>query len=94
MSETDTDPDTADASSDSPIDPDGLASREYLLKGALVVLVLIAVFALFQFYTSMVATINEWVAPEFRPVFRAAFNLVVLLAAGIGISLTVRELGG
>jgi hypothetical protein len=66
--------------------------REYLLKGVLVVLALVGVVATFQFYTSAIAAINEWVAPGYRPVFRAAFNLVVVLLAGVGVSLVLREL--
>lgn len=66
--------------------------RNLILRGALVVLGFVAVVALFQFYTSAVAVINEWVGREYRALFRAAFNLVVLLAAGIGISVVVREL--
>lgn len=68
--------------------------RTLILRGALVVLGFVAVVALFQFYTSAVAVINEWVGREYRALFRAAFNLVVLLAAGIGISVVVRELTG
>lgn len=68
--------------------------RGLILRGALVVLGFVAVVALFQFYTSAVAVINEWVGREYRALFRAAFNLVVLLAAGIGISAVVRELTG
>lgn len=67
-------------------------ARDLLLRGALVVLGLIAVIALFQLYSSIGAVINEWVAREYRPLFRAALNLVILLGAGIGISLVVREL--
>lgn len=67
-------------------------ARELLLRGALVVLGLIAVVSLFQLYTSIGALINEWVAREYRPLFRATLNLVVLLGAGIGISLVLREL--
>lgn len=66
--------------------------REYLLRVALLVLGLVAIVALFQFYTSLLAVINQWIAREYRAIFRAAFNLVVLMAAGIGISLVVREL--
>lgn len=67
-------------------------ARDLLLRGALVVLGLIAVISLFQLYSSIGAVINEWVAREYRPLFRAALNLVVLLGAGIGISLVVRQM--
>ncbi|WP_158055895.1 hypothetical protein [Halorussus halophilus] len=67
-------------------------ARTYLFRGALVVLGLVAVVALFGFYQSVNAVIDQFIDGRYRPVFRAAFNLVVLLAAGIGISWTVREL--
>jgi len=73
---------------------DGRDVRELLLRGVLVVLGLVAVVALFQFYSSALAVINEWIAREYRALFRAMFNLVVLLAAGVGISLVLRELSG
>ncbi|WP_066141147.1 hypothetical protein [Haladaptatus sp. R4] len=66
--------------------------RKYLYQGALVVLVLLAVVALFQFYMSALDVIRTFVADRYRPLFNAAFNLVVLLAAGIGISFTVRSM--
>jgi len=71
---------------------DGRDVRALLLRAALLVLSVLAVVALFQFYTSANAAIGEWIGREFRSLFRAAFNLLVLLAAGIGISLVVREL--
>ncbi len=66
--------------------------RTYLYRGALVVLVLLAVVALFQFYTSALNVIRTFVAPRYRSLFNATFNLVVLLAAGIGISFVIREM--
>lgn len=95
-SETETDaPDaTAADSGASSIEKrfEGRDAREYLLKGALVILTLFAVFAAFRFYSSASTAINVWVADEYRSLFQAGFNLVVLLVAGIGISLVVREL--
>lgn len=66
--------------------------RSYLYRGALVVLVLLAVVALSQFYMSALDVIRTFVADQYRSLFNAAFNLVVLLAAGIGISVVVREM--
>lgn len=71
---------------------DTLDVRSYLYRGALVVLVLLAVVALFQFYMSALAVIRTFVADQYRPLFDAAFNLVVLLATGIGISFVVRSM--
>lgn len=67
--------------------------RQYLLKGALGVLALLGIVATVQFYTSATAAINVLVSEEFQPIFQAAFNLVVLIGAGLGIAQVVRELG-
>ncbi len=92
MTSNESDTPRADSTrTDAPTD-DGRDVRTLLLKGALVVLGLLAVVALFQFYTSALSAIDQWIGREYRALFRAAFNLVVLLAAGIGISLVVREL--
>ena len=72
---------------------DDLEVRTYLYRGALALFALVAVVALFGFYNSVNAIINTFIDHQYRPLFRAAFNLVVLLASGIGISWTVRELG-
>lgn len=73
--------------------PDGSAAT-YLYWGLLVALGLLALLALFRFYTSASRAIAVWIAPSFEPVLLAAFNLAVLLAACVGISLVVRELNG
>lgn len=67
--------------------------RSYLLKGALVMLVVLGVVATLQFYLSAQTAIRRLASDEFRPVFVAAFNLVVLLAVGIGIAQVVRRMG-
>lgn len=82
---------TRDRSRDAPRRGDP-AVRTYLFRGALAVLGLVAVVALFGFYQSVNDVIDVFIDGRYRPVFRAAFNLVVLLSAGIGISWTVREL--
>lgn len=64
--------------------------QEYLLKGALVFFAGLVVVATAGVYTSTSAAIRTWVAIEYQPIFRAAFNLVVLLIAGLGISLIIR----
>lgn len=91
MSDPESEPPTTEESTAEPADEDR-DIRTLLLQGALLVLGAVAVVALFQFYISAIAVINEWIAREYRALFRAVFNLVVLLAAGIGISLLVREL--
>lgn len=64
----------------------------YLRLAGLAVLGLFAVIAVFQFYTSATAAINTWISSEYRPVFRAAFNLAVLLAALAGIGVLLEQL--
>lgn len=68
--------------------------RRYLAWGALVVCSLLAVYALVQFYGSVGDAIGLWVDPRYQPLIRAAFNLAVLLASLIGVSLVLRELSG
>lgn len=67
--------------------------RQHILKGALGVLVIVGLVATFQFYASATEAINVFVSKEFQPVFQAVFNLIILLAVGIGIVQVVRELG-
>lgn len=66
----------------------------YLYWAALAALALLALVALLQFYLSASRAITIWVTREYRPLFQAAFNLVVLLVTGVGISLLVRRLMG
>lgn len=89
MSEANTDADVTEEPTNRTTD---FEIRKNLYRGALGLFVLLAVVAVVQLYASVNATINTFVAHEYRPLFRAAFNLVVLLVAGIGISWTVREL--
>ncbi|WP_135828921.1 hypothetical protein [Halorussus halobius] len=70
------------------------ALRTNLYRGGLGLFVLLAVVAVVQLYASVNATINTFVAREYRSLFRAAFNLVVLLVSGAGISWCVRALSG
>jgi hypothetical protein len=94
---TDTDDATTDDSTErdeqTPDDASGDSKiQEYVLKGALALLVLLAVVATIQLYLSVSNVIGTWVEPRFRALFRAAFNLVVLLLAVLGISWLVRAL--
>lgn len=66
--------------------------RRYLAWGALGVCSVLALFALVQFYGSMTDAIDLWIEPRHQPLMRAAFNLAVLLASLVGVSLVVREL--
>jgi hypothetical protein len=65
---------------------------EYVYWGGLIVCSILAIVALINFYTSATHAISVWVAAKYEPVIQSAFALVVLLAALVGVSLTVREL--
>lgn len=66
------------------VDADRVARYlNYLLIGGLT---LFAVVAAVQFYLNASAAIGRWVAPAYRSLFQAAFNLAVLLVAVAGIS--------
>lgn len=65
----------------------------YLKWAAFVLLGLIAAIALFRFYFAASRTIDIWISRDFVPMFQAAFNLVVLLAAGAGLAKLARHIG-
>jgi uncharacterized membrane protein YhaH (DUF805 family) len=53
---------------------------------------LLTAVALFGFYTSVTRVINIWITDQYQPIFNAVFNLVVVLACLVGLSLLVRLL--
>jgi len=61
----------------------------YLERVTLAVLIAIVAFVAYGFYENTHAAIEVWASEEFAPVYRAVFNLVVLLLATAG---TVRLL--
>lgn len=61
---------------------------DYVLLGGFLLLGGVAAISL---YLSAGQVITDWVAPEFRSLFRTAFNLVVLLVVGVGISWQLRR---
>jgi hypothetical protein len=67
--------------------------REYLEYTGLAVLVLFALLAAFRFYGHTSAAISEFISPAYRSLFKALFNLVVLLvsAGGIAVLLARRD---
>lgn len=84
---------------DDPAETDGdgteLAGRDattYLYWGAFATLLVLALLATVQFYTSTSRAIRIWVASDFVPVFQAAFNLAVVLGCAVGLSVLVRRL--
>ena len=66
--------------------------RRYLNYAVLAGLVLLALVAGLRFYLAAGATIDRWVADEYRSLFHAAFNLAVLLLAALGVSVQLRRL--
>lgn len=66
--------------------------ERYMRYALLGVFTLLALIALLRFYFAASNAIDVWVSDEYRSLFQAVFNLVVLLIAGIGISWQVREL--
>lgn len=91
---TDTTPDDEAPDREQPGDEQGSGRTiqryvRYILLGGFVLLALIA---LLRFYFAMSATIDTWVASEYRSLFQAAFNLAVLLVAGAGIAWQIRAL--
>jgi hypothetical protein len=75
-------PDPADEDDDAALGP---RIRTFLNYGLLAGLLILALVAVVGLYTAVSSAISIWVTREWRPLFRAAFNLVVLLLAGSGI---------
>jgi hypothetical protein len=65
--------------------------RRYLWWGAFLGLGLFAGLAALNFYWSATETIGVWVSSRYESLFRAAFNLAVLLAAGAGLAVLARR---
>ncbi len=63
----------------------------YLVWGAVVVLFALAVVATAGLYSSVGRVIDIWIAPDYQPLFRAAFNLAVVLACAAGLSVLLRR---
>ena len=68
--------------------------KRYVNYAVLAGLLLFALVAVFQFYFAASSTISTWVSPDYRAPFRMVFNLVILLLAGLGVSVQLRRLGG
>jgi uncharacterized membrane protein len=93
---TDTDPstDAAEASENGSDEGAGNRVRRYANYAILAVLGLLAFVAVVRLYLSVSNVIATWITDEYRSLFQAAFNLLVLLAAGVGISYQLRRLYG
>jgi uncharacterized membrane protein len=64
----------------------------YLYWGAFAVLLLLALVAVVRFYMSASRAISIWIAPDFEPIVQSAFNLAVLFACALGLSVLVRRM--
>jgi len=71
---------------------DGRDIVGYVQWAAFAILCLLALVATFRFYFAASEAIRVWFSPDFVPVFQAVFNLVVLAASAIGISVLVRRI--
>ncbi len=71
-------------------DPD--EAQRYLMWAGVALLALLATVAMLRVYTNTSNAIARFVAPDFRPLFQAAFNLAVLLLAVAGIGTLLRRL--
>jgi hypothetical protein len=91
-----TDPIDATAATDQPDETtdDSADLVRYARYALLAGLTLLALVATFRFYFAVSNTIDSWVAREYRSLFQAAFNLVVLLVAAVGISWEIRKVTG
>jgi uncharacterized membrane protein len=96
MSETDTTPDESESAPEPETEDEdeGGRVRRYANYAVLLVLGILAFVAVIQLYLSVSNAIRTWIEPEYRSLFQAAFNLVVLFAAGVGISYQLRRLYG
>ncbi len=93
MTETATDPET-DESNDTDEDTESALPERmtaYLIWGTVAVLFLVGVIAFVGLYRSVGSIIDIWIAPDFRPLFRAAFNLAVVFVCALGLSVLIRR---
>jgi hypothetical protein len=87
--------DTADETTVEQRSPDQSEGTDLRQKANYVLLAglsLLALIAALQFYLNASSVISQWVTHEYRSLFQAAFNLVVLLLAAAGISRQVSRL--
>jgi uncharacterized membrane protein len=77
---------------DEPDDDSGPTIAVYAQWAVFAILTLVALIATLQFYFSASSAIDTFVTDRYRPLFNAAFNLAVVLACGLGLSMLVRRL--
>ncbi|GCF12270.1 hypothetical protein Harman_02050 [Haloarcula mannanilytica] len=88
----DIDAETGDTGDEADTDGSSRSIAVYAQWAMFGILTLVALIATLQFYFSASSTIDTFVTDRYRPLFKAAFNLVVLLVCGIGLSVLVRRL--
>lgn len=64
----------------------------YLYWGGFALLFLFGAFAGWGFYRSIMRVIDIWVSSDFQPIFRALFNLTVVLVSVLGLSMLIRRM--
>ncbi|WP_415381810.1 hypothetical protein [Halosimplex sp. TS25] len=73
-------------------EPESRSLVTYVEWAAFAILCLLALVATFRFYFAVSEAIRVWFSPDFVPVFQAVFNLLVLVASALGISVLVRRI--
>lgn len=73
--------------SDSTVVTDSM--RRYLYRGTFAVLAVIALVATVQFYLNASRVISVWIAPDYRPLFQAVFNLTIVLGCVLALTVLV-----
>ncbi|MFC7138250.1 hypothetical protein ACFQMA_23630 [Halosimplex aquaticum] len=73
-------------------EPEGRDLLAYVEWAAFGILCLLALVATFRFYFAASEAIRVWFSADFVPVFQAVFNLLVLVASALGISVLVRRI--
>jgi uncharacterized membrane protein len=88
----DIDAETGDTVDEPEDDSGGPPIATYAQWAVFAILTLVALIATLQFYFSASSAIDTFVTDRYRPLFRAAFNLAVVLVCGLGLSVLVRRL--
>ncbi|MDG5774853.1 hypothetical protein VB773_15325 [Haloarculaceae archaeon H-GB2-1] len=90
MSDTDS-PQTA-ASTPESDNETASTTMTYIQWAAFGILALLALVATFRFYMAASRAISIWISSDFEPIFQAIFNLAILAAAALGLSILARRL--
>lgn len=81
---------SADASGEASTDDHGL--EWYLHRSAIVTLFVAGLFVAVAFYGSVDRAIEVWIGDRFVDLFKAVFNLAVLLVIGYGLAHEIRTI--